>query len=248
MKKGLIIIALLACVGLAAQVAFAIVQGTKHDLSNQTAPLINTAGTNDEICVVCHTPHGASANYKQPLWNHSPAADETNYSPYANGLTGTLDSTPPADLSGTVTALCLSCHDGSTAPDDVINPPNDNPGMTIDDGVGGILDDVVPRVLNATSNAMLGTDLTDDHPVGMVFNAALEGLDGELRDVDVYIPTGISGCDGVAETIEDCMLFGSAGASRVECASCHDVHDNTNPPFLRSNNIDSALCTTCHLK
>jgi predicted CXXCH cytochrome family protein len=37
-------------------------------------------------------------------------------------------------------------------------------------------------------------------------------------------------------------------ASTMQCATCHNVHDNTNVPFLRINNAASALCTTCHIK
>jgi len=33
----------------------------------------------------------------------------------------------------------------------------------------------------------------------------------------------------------------------VQCGSCHNVHNNTNTPFLRISNVNSALCTTCHL-
>ena len=34
----------------------------------------------------------------------------------------------------------------------------------------------------------------------------------------------------------------------VQCATCHNVHDNTNVPFLRVNNAASGLCLTCHIK
>ena len=34
----------------------------------------------------------------------------------------------------------------------------------------------------------------------------------------------------------------------VECASCHDVHDDTEVPFLVGSNTASAICTACHNK
>lgn len=34
----------------------------------------------------------------------------------------------------------------------------------------------------------------------------------------------------------------------VECASCHDPHNSTNPTFLRISNAQSAVCLTCHNK
>ena len=42
-------------------------------------------------------------------------------------------------------------------------------------------------------------------------------------------------------------LFG-AGGDQVECASCHDVHDDTNEPFLIESNAGSAICVDCHNK
>jgi predicted CXXCH cytochrome family protein len=37
-------------------------------------------------------------------------------------------------------------------------------------------------------------------------------------------------------------------AGKLECASCHTVHDNSNVPFLRADNTGSALCLKCHNK
>ena len=39
-------------------------------------------------------------------------------------------------------------------------------------------------------------------------------------------------------------LFGG----KVQCASCHDPHNNTNEPFLTKTNDGSQLCFTCHAK
>jgi predicted CXXCH cytochrome family protein len=36
--------------------------------------------------------------------------------------------------------------------------------------------------------------------------------------------------------------------AKVECGSCHNVHDPQYPGFLRKSNAASALCTTCHIK
>lgn len=41
-------------------------------------------------------------------------------------------------------------------------------------------------------------------------------------------------------------LFGSEAGPSVECASCHDPHDNREGDFLRVSNEGSALCLTCH--
>jgi predicted CXXCH cytochrome family protein len=40
-------------------------------------------------------------------------------------------------------------------------------------------------------------------------------------------------------------LFGDS--SKVQCATCHNVHDSSDPKLLRLPNNNSALCLTCHL-
>jgi predicted CXXCH cytochrome family protein len=49
---------------------------------------------------------------------------------------------------------------------------------------------------------------------------------------------------GLGGTIDADMLF----TAKVECASCHDVHDSGFPSLLVMDNAASALCLTCHDK
>lgn len=88
-----------------------------------------------------------------------------------------------------------------------------------------------------TGGALLDTNLGNDHPISFTYNSALAALDGGLEDPSVAT-------SGLGGTIDADMLFGGS----LECASCHDVHDNTIAPFLRVNNAGSALCLTCHIK
>lgn len=88
-----------------------------------------------------------------------------------------------------------------------------------------------------TGAALLDTNLGNDHPISFTYDSALATTDGELEDPS----TATSGLGG---TIDADMLFGGS----LECASCHDVHDNTIGPFLRVSNAGSALCLTCHIK
>ena len=76
-----------------------------------------------------------------------------------------------------------------------------------------------------SGNADLGVDLTNDHPVGMT----LASSGAEINTA----PVGVG-------------LFGAG--DDVWCSSCHDVHDNTNAPFLIMSNTNSALCLACHNK
>jgi predicted CXXCH cytochrome family protein len=88
----------------------------------------------------------------------------------------------------------------------------------------------VPGV-NIVGAANLGLDMTNDHPIGFVYSTA-SATDTEIRAV----PTN--------------SLNVSYGAANNEmwCSSCHDVHDNTDAPFLAMDNAGSALCLSCHIK
>lgn len=165
-----------------------------------------------ELCVFCHTPHNSDTTVANaPLWNHEVTV--ATYTVYA-GL-GSLDASvgQPAGVS----KLCLSCHDGTVA----IDSFGGSTGAT-----------------NITGVALLGTDLTNDHPVSFTYDASLATTDGGLQD-----PTVTN--SGLGGTIDADMLFGT----QLECASCHDVHNTANiPKLLVKLNGGSALCLTCHNK
>jgi predicted CXXCH cytochrome family protein len=80
--------------------------------------------------------------------------------------------------------------------------------------------------------ALMGTDLSNDHPISFTY----------VIDSGLYDPAVQN--SGLGGTIDEDLLFGG----KVECGSCHDVHDNSNPPFLRMSNAGSDLCLTCHNK
>ncbi len=113
--------------------------------------------------------------------------------------------------------LCLSCHDGVTA--------IDNYG-----GSGG-------TGLTISGGAALGTDLSNDHPIGIEYPTALPG---EFNDPATFAP-GINSGPGVS-------LVDFAGVMRVECTSCHNVHNNGLGSFLRVPVQESYICLQCHIK
>ncbi|ROR34306.1 cytochrome c3 family protein [Inmirania thermothiophila] len=102
----------------------------------------------------------------------------------------------------------------------------------------------------------IGTDLTNDHPVGIALPASRIGVDffdpsGSFRGMRFYDKDG----DGRPDSNEVRFYPDGSGTVRVECASCHDPHgvpstgnfgDTINPTFLRVNNQGSQLCLTCH--
>lgn len=70
-----------------------------------------------EVCVYCHTPHGANGAIPQaPLWNRTQVP--TAYQTYSSS---TLSQ--PITQPGPNSLTCLSCHDGQTAIDSIINMP-----------------------------------------------------------------------------------------------------------------------------
>ncbi|MBI1822727.1 MAG: hypothetical protein HYR80_01215 [Nitrospirae bacterium] len=85
-----------------------------------------------EVCVFCHTPHGASqvaSNLLQaPLWNRQLASNQyTLYDQvWSKSFDGQLNLGAPTGYS----RLCLSCHDGTVALGAVLNKP----------GSGGYID------------------------------------------------------------------------------------------------------------
>lgn len=79
-----------------------------------------------------------------------------------------------------------------------------------------------------TGSTLIGTDLANDHPVSITYDTALVTADGGLAATNtIGLP-----------------LF----SSKLECATCHDVHNNALGNFLRLANASSALCLKCHTK
>jgi predicted CXXCH cytochrome family protein len=165
-----------------------------------------------KICEVCHTPHNANTTLQDaPLWNHElTTATFTLYS------SGTVDATlgQPDGAS----KLCLSCHDGTVAIDNYGDQTN---GTNF---VGG--------------GELIGTDISNDHPISFTYDATLASADGGLHD-----PTTAN--SGLGGTIEEDLLI----SGKMQCSSCHDVHNSTGiGHLLVKSNASSALCLTCHNK
>ena len=181
-----------------------------------------------EICVVCHTPHNSDTSVTQaPLWNH--AVTTTTFTMYSSG---TLDATIDNQPTGT-SKLCLSCHDGVTA----IDSFGGNTGTT---------------VINNVNKAIgINGDMTNDHPISITFDTALSGVDPGLHDPATRSVTiGEGGDKTRTGTVASLMLSGG----KVQCTSCHDVHNNfvgpgtNNQPFLKVSKAGSQICLTCHNK
>ena len=114
--------AIAACLLLAGGSAGAAVVNTVHNLGTTagSGTPTNTYSGTAEICVFCHTPHGADDSASVPLWNRNLPGSGT-YTTYSTLNTSSMDSGETA--VGSVSIACLSCHDGSQAMDVIINEP-----------------------------------------------------------------------------------------------------------------------------
>lgn len=181
---------------------------SKHNLSVTGTGSIR-ATAEREVCVFCHTPHQAKT--VQPLWNRN--VPTNTYRVYASS---TLDAKPGQPTGSS--KLCLSCHDGTVALGSLISR-NSPVGMA-----GGI------TTIPPGAKGLIGTDLSDDHPISFLYDSALAGRDPKLKD---------------PATLPRHVRLDSA--SNVQCSTCHDAHNNTNNKFLVQRNDNSQLCNTCHV-
>ena len=93
---------------------------------NTTTFLFETSVATTEICVFCHTPHFGRTD-TAPMWNRGSAVSASGYVAY--GTSAGTGQTTGKTLAGTETGVggsslaCLSCHDGVTTLDNLINKP-----------------------------------------------------------------------------------------------------------------------------
>ncbi|MFC1684882.1 cytochrome c3 family protein [Pseudomonadota bacterium] len=210
------------------------IRDTKHNLSNDGNSPGSLHTDTTEICVFCHTPHmNVAKGNNIPLWNHQVTTSTVSYTMYTSD---TLNASiaamngPGTPENATVTTLCLSCHDGTVAINALYNASNLTPTINCVGPAGWVADCKMPT----TSNAALGTDLSNDHPVNFDYQGAIDNGDTTLNSVASL--TGV-------------RLY----AGTVQCASCHDPHIDYNAateqtPFLRVAITGSTLCLRCHNK
>jgi hypothetical protein len=214
-------IALMA-LALMAQNVSAGITGSLHDFGS-------LGWAKNQICLPCHTPHNAIVRdssgvvLRGPLWNHTLSTNVT-YKLYVDPETGN-EVTGQVDTNS---RLCLSCHDGTVAPD----------------SFGGLTgtQQMADRWL-VGKNA----DLTNDHPIGdaaiwptpnpaYLVDPALRATAGimPLRPMsDGRLAVGCTSCheppnrknqlhmlwvknDGPATTVDGRAVSGSA-----LCMNCH---------------------------
>jgi predicted CXXCH cytochrome family protein len=226
------------------------IAATPHDLSTGGIGAVYgdaaEQGGLNRICIFCHAPHntmnsaqaaGAGITYF-PLWNlgitvsnyemYTPGTDIPSNTSHQSQAKAYFDATG-ATRPGSVSRLCLSCHDGTVS--------TNSYGMWNGASSQGannnnIKNHAQPEFL---IGGAAGNNLSNHHPIGFPYaNAA--GVDNEIAQTTASM--------GLL-TIGDLLWQGN-----MECTTCHDVHNskNTGEKFLWISDANSAFCGTCHLK
>jgi predicted CXXCH cytochrome family protein len=175
----------------------------------------------------------ASNSGTTPLWNPELAVNFKSYVMYQDGpgapTRGKKASQAIANgmRPGSTSLLCLSCHDGSIA----INAYGNSSELSEYSGrvtAGGL------------SFIGSGSFLGNHHPIGFDYDA-VQAVDREIRFAGMATL-------GSAGTVRDHLS--GAGATRMECGTCHSVHNtgNTGEQLLWRSDRNSRLCLTCHDK
>jgi hypothetical protein len=263
MKKQ-ILAALAICALGAATAAFAApgdgIIGGPHDLRGLSGVALD-GGASGRVCAFCHTPHHAAttgADYL-PLWSR--ATDSASFTtPYASATIDALElNESTSDKAIGPTRLCMSCHDGTIAPDQHYAS---NGGATVLSG------DTFASGAGVGAGA---AGLSNDHPVGFSYTdvavgpasgnpdaaaiaaaVAAGGQDPWIRQADASYKNNT-----YQIKVQD-RLFASGGKSFMTCATCHDVHNKKNlypgsgaEPvnyLTLAGQASSDLCLSCHIK
>ena len=228
------------------------IKRTRHNLSSIPLTPVDTrnikATGETEICVFCHTPHGANeGGIESPIWNRNLNYQNNPglYTLYDNAFSYSLeaplnDATKPAGYS----RLCLSCHDGVLAIGSVVNKPGSGlfmgatpasentamnpPGATIKSpgplGSGELTGDT----------RVIGTILTNDHPISIGYVDLND--DPEMVDPSqIWTPENKNGYPVRLTTPKMGSVYS------VQCTSCHNPHAITYPKFLRMPRFDKLV-------
>src|SRR3990170_3111634 len=248
------------------------IRNTKHNLSSigPAGRAVFTQQTT-EICVFCHTPHGAvgdeeAAGLNAPLWNRRlSTARYILYDQVWSTSFEAYETKPKPNAPTGYSRLCLSCHDGTIALGTVVNPPGSGvyyqpfdmiypTGQPPAGGAG-----TIPAGSGVTTadTRVIGTNLQNDHPVSFIYDSLLAVRDEELVDPGPALvpPAKV----GDTTPISPLRRYPGTNLSRydsVQCTSCHNPHAVTYPKFLRANYYNEPdkpatgkiICLYCHDK
>ncbi len=171
-----------------------------------------------QVCIFCHSPHNAMGGTS--LWARQ-LPDPSSFELYLASPTLTPAALSAQFDSSNVSLLCLSCHGGTLE--------NLGPDM------------VDPNGTWSKSGVNWDGKTPVNHPVG--FDYALAQSQNPTK---LGTPLQVSAALGSSNVFLRSSLTGT-NYSSMECSTCHLVHDNANPPFLRIANANNAFCLACHI-
>ncbi|WP_210395521.1 cytochrome c3 family protein [Motiliproteus sediminis] len=249
---GLLAVAYLASLPLgAAERRASDIRSTKHNLSNSGGQDVRSRtesnGGTEEVCVFCHTPHGASTSPGQPLWNRSDSA-ETNYDVYeSSSLNAGSGAVPGITQPTEQSKLCLSCHDGTLAIGAIGNAPGSGKGQTYSDTSASGTYDVRIRMRHdsgPTPNTTVGTMADVPNVDTDTGSPSVDSLSGFTRNLGVDLSndhpisfpytTELAEADGELRDPDSESHIGTRSAGvrpiypltgdNMQCTTCHDPH------------------------
>ena len=236
---------------------------SRHNLGVSGRVLHTDATT--QVCVFCHTPHHANSGTNAPLWNKS-IANSASYIAYGSTIAGTTVN--KADLGG-VTLACLSCHDGVSTFDSIVNAPGKGgvvtggfdrnwtfsmPIFATGVNVKSALFDHFETAggpclgchtdsgtgLDIIKSLDLGTDLSNDHPVSVPYSASSKA---SLRPRSTII-AAIDLSSGLTGTTGDTGAYLTNNLSQNRWAVSGFISSTaTIGSLLRENKVE---CSSCH--
>lgn len=197
-----------------------------------------------------NSPHDLSANSGYNLSNHYNPEGETNicifcHIPYASGALSDMADSPNWNRASSEVVSFTPYSNGSIKP----NNPSHRMSGDVSRGPGpvskfclGCHDGVtaINRYGSLTGNVYISDSykvgkngvLSNHHPIGFVYAAV---IDDEIN------PSATLGGHPVEELLSD---------GRMECTTCHDVHNkgNSGEKLLWTSDRNSGLCCGCHKK
>ena len=229
-----------------------------------------SADVQGRICAFCHTPHHAmdpndpaviagGFDYL-PLWSHNLTTNTTFTAYNSATFDGKNNTGIAADPLIGPSRLCMSCHDGTVAPDQHYG----NAGGT---KFNAAADDTFGHI-----SVGLNGNFSNDHPIGFIFkdtvdadNAhydAAQGVRGfKFTGADVTVGgTAVypANSHGFQMPIASVLYPAADGNLYMTCATCHDVHNKDNATntggaaglnyLVYGDQNGSKLCLACHDK
>jgi predicted CXXCH cytochrome family protein len=198
----------------------------------------------NHVCVFCHTPN-VTKNKDISSWNRN------NISKTFAVYGSSFGDKTSQNIQGSVSMACLGCHDGTLAKDRFTNidisqshhkqilypigeASNNSSDTTATSVPCAFCQSLAEYLKSEEGHSGAGSHSRysyDVHPVSVMYPNPSKGL-------EFHIPPDIQ------RGWQNMKLFDG----KVECASCHDIHSSTKPPFLRISNRGSRLCKICHDK